>query len=92
MLCRVSKVLDDTAHFIVVANKEKLQRTRVFAKEQTHFQSCSAFKNIFPQSPDGNAAVSVRTTKAIRDDQQRGFHPVNIRTAQMLERGVETRA
>ena len=84
--------MDDTTDFIVVADEEEFQRARVFAKEQPHFQSSATFKYIFPQPPDGNAAVSVRTAKAIRDDPQRGFHAVNVGVAQMIQRGVKAPA
>jgi hypothetical protein len=86
-----SKVLNDAAHFIVVAGKEKFQGSRVVPEQQAHFQPGAALENIFPQSPDGNAAVSVRMAETIRNCLKRRFNAREIRLAQIFERGVKAR-
>ena len=61
-----SNDLNDAAHLIVVAGKEKFQGSRVVPEQQAHLQSGAALENIFPQSPDGNAAVSVFVSRTLR--------------------------
>ena len=76
----------------MVAGKEKFQGVSILPEQQAHFQSGAAFKNIFPQPPDGNPAVRVRMAKAAGNRLKRSLHAGEIRIAQMLERGVKTRA
>jgi hypothetical protein len=61
-----SKVLNDAAHFIVAAGKEKFQGSRVVPKQQAHFQPGAALEDVFPQPPVGNAAVSVFVSRTLR--------------------------
>ena len=86
-----SKVLNDAAHFIVVAGKEKFQGSRVVPKQQAHLQPGAALENIFPQSPDGNPAVSVRMAETIGNRLKRRFNAREIRLAQTFERGLKAR-
>ena len=86
-----SKVLNDAAHFIVVAGKEKFQGARVVPEQQAHLQPGAALKNIFPQPPDGNAAVSVRMAETIGNCLKRRFNTREIRLAQIFERGLKAR-
>lgn len=86
-----SKVLNDAAHFIVVAGKEKFQGSRVVPKQQAHLQPGAALENIFPQPPDGNPAVSVRMAETIGNCLKRRFNAREIRIAQTFERGLKAR-
>ena len=89
---RILKVLNQTVDVIVVAGKEKFQGLPVLSEQQTHFQSSAAFKNIFPQPPDGNPAVRVRMAEAIGDRLKRRLDAGKIHIAQMLQCGVKARA
>jgi hypothetical protein len=86
-----SKVLNDAAHFIVVADKEKFQGSCVVPKQQAHLQPGAALENIFPQPPDGNATVSVRMAETIGNCLKRRFNAREIRLAQTFERGLKAR-
>ena len=77
---------------VVIAGKEKLQGVSILPEQQAHFQSGAAFKNIFPQPPDGNPAVRVRMAEAAGNRLKRGLDAGEIRIAQMLERRVKARA
>jgi hypothetical protein len=83
--------LNDAAYFIVVTGKEKFQGSRVMPKQQAHLQPGAALENIFPQPPDGNAAVSVRMAKTIRYYLKCRFNAREIRPAQISERGMKAR-
>lgn len=85
------KGLNDAAHFIVVAGKEKFQGSRVVPKQQAHLQPGAALENVFPQSPDGNAAVSMRVAETIRNCLKRRFNTREIRLAQTFERSLKAR-
>ena len=84
--------MNNAANVVVVACKEKFEGIPVLPEQQTHFQSGAALENIFPQPPDGNAAVRVRMAEAVRNHPQRGLDTGEIRIAQMLERRVKARA
>jgi len=86
-----SKVLNDAARFIVAANKGKFQSSRVVPKQQTYLQPGAALEDVFPQSPDGNAAVSVRMAETIGNRLKRRFNAREIRLAQTFERGLKAR-
>jgi len=83
--------LNDAAHFIVVAGKEKFQGSRVVPKPQAHLQPGAALENVFPQLSDGNPAVSVRMAETIGDRLKRRFNAREIRIAQTFERGLKAR-
>jgi hypothetical protein len=87
-----SKVLDEAADFVVVADEEKFQRAGVFAEEQAGFQAGATFKNIFSQPPDGDAGVRVRMAEAVGDGLERGFNAGEIRVAQIFQQREESRA
>jgi hypothetical protein len=58
-------------------------------KQQVHLQPSATLENIFPQPPDGNAAVSVRMAETIGNHLKRRFNTREIRLAQTFERGVK---
>lgn len=89
---RLLKTLNHAANVIVVASKEKFQGVSILPEQQAHFQSGAALENVFPQPPDGNPAVRVRMAEAVGNRLQRGLDAGEIRIAQMLERGLKTRA
>ena len=76
----------------MVAGKEKFQGVFILPEQEAHFQSGAAFKNIFPQPPDGNPAVRVRMAEAAGNRLQRSLDAGEIRIAQMLERRLKARA
>ena len=86
-----SKVLNDAAHFIVVAGKEKFQGSGVVPEQQAHLQPGAALENVFPQSPDRNAAVGVRMAETVGNRLKRRFNAREIRLAQIFERGLKAR-
>jgi hypothetical protein len=86
------KVLNHAANVIVVAGKEKFQGFSVLPEQQAHFQSGAALENVFPQPPDGNSTVSMRMAEVVGNHLKRGLDAGEIRIAQILERGVKTRA
>ena len=88
----VSKVLNQTTNFVVIADKEKFQHVAVLTEQQAQFQPRATFKYILFQSPDGNAAMSMGTAKTIGNELKRRFDPADIHLVQVLERGLEPRA
>ncbi len=86
-----SKVLNDAAHFIVIACEEKFQGSRGLPEQQAHLQPGAALENVFPQPPDGNAAVSMRVAETVGNYLKRRFNAREIRLAQIFERGVKAR-
>lgn len=75
----------------MVADKEKLQGSRVVPKQEAHLQPGAAFENIFSQPADGNPAVSVRMAETIGNRLKRRFDTREIRLAQTFERGLKAR-
>ena len=86
------EVLNNAANFVVIAEKEEFQRTRVLAKQQAQLQSGPAFKNIFSQSSDGHSGVRVGTAKTFGNELRRRFHAGEIRITQICERLTKARA
>ena len=87
-----SKVLNNAANFVVVANEEKFQCVRVPAEQQAQFQSGPAFKNVFSQPPDGDSGMRVGPAKTTGNGLKRCFDAGKIRLAQFFERRAKARA
>lgn len=75
----------------MASGKEKFQSPRVVPEQQAHLQPGAALKNIFPQAPDGNPAVSVRMAETIGNRLKHRFNTREIRLAQTFERGLKAR-
>jgi hypothetical protein len=65
----------------VSPDKKKFQCPHVLPEQQAQFQARATLKDIFPQSPDGNTAVNMWVTEAIRDNPEHGRNAVNVRVA-----------
>lgn len=76
----------------MIADEEKFQNFPILPEQQAQFQPGAALESVFPQPPDGNSAVRVRMAEAVGNHLKRGLDAGEIRIAQMLERGVKTRA
>ena len=83
---------DEAPYLVMTAYEENFQSLGVGTEQESNFQTRPAFKDIFPQPPNGDSGMKVRLAEAVGQDSQRLLHPGHIRVAQVLERGEKARA